>query len=147
LKARSISVEGMDGATMKVKGNELKMDEKLELMSDTIELLSPKGSIVLAEDVHIDGKLVKLNCKPKPPDPTKEQEKLPEEGIATFRVKRKADGSVPTGVTLMIGTPSGEVIEREADAEGKVEIKGKKGERFVLIGVRQGDHAFGHQKS
>jgi type VI secretion system secreted protein VgrG len=147
LTGKSISIEGADGASLKVKGHTLAMKDKLTLVSDTIELFSSKGSLVMEDEVHLDGKLVNLNCKPKAPDPKKEQAKLPEEGIVTFRVKQRTDGQPMNGVTMIIGTPSGEVIEREADAEGKVEIKGKKGERFMLIGVRYGDHVFGHQGS
>jgi len=85
LSGKSISIEGADGASLKVKGHTLAMKDKLTLASDTIELFSSKGSLVMEDEVHLDGKLVNLNCKPKAPDPKKEQEKLPEEGIVTMQ--------------------------------------------------------------
>ena len=147
LTGKSISLEGADGMSLKVKAHTLAINDKLTLTSETIELFSSKGSLVMEEEVHLDGKMVNLNCKPRAPDPKKEQEHLPEEGIVTFRVKRRSDGKPMNSVIMIISTPSGEVIEKEADAEGKVEIVGKKGERFMLIGVRYGDHVFGHQGS
>ena len=147
LSGKSISIEGADGMSLKVKDHTLDIKDKLTLTSDTIELFSSKGSLVMEEEVHLDGKMVNLNCKPKAPDPKKEQEHLPEEGIVTFRVKRRTDGRPMNNVTMIISTPSGEVVEKEADAEGKVQLVGKKGERFMLIGVRYGDHVFGHQGS
>jgi type VI secretion system secreted protein VgrG len=147
LTGKSISLEGADGMSLKVKDHTLELSDKLTLTSATIELFSSKGSLVMEEEVHLDGQMVNLNCKPKAPDPKKEQEHLPEEGIVTFRVKRRTDGKPMNNVTMIISTPSGEVVEKEADAEGKVELKGKKGERFMLVGVRYGDHVFGHQGS
>jgi type VI secretion system secreted protein VgrG len=143
LKAKSITIEGGEGAALAVKGHELKMGEDIQIVSDRVALFSSKGSLVMDDDVKIDGKLVKLNCEPKRPDPSEPTKDDPEDGVATFHIADRASGEPRAGVKLLIATPAGEVVEHETDSAGKVDIKGKKGEHYVLVSVRDGDHVLG----
>lgn len=143
LKAKSIALSGVDRASLTVKGHEIRMGEAIELVSDQIKLFSSKGSLIMDNDVCIDGKLVKLNCNPKTPDPSEPTEDEPDQGVATFQITHRASGEPREGVTLLIATPTGEIIERQTDADGKVQVEGKKGEHFVLVAVKEGDHGLG----
>jgi type VI secretion system secreted protein VgrG len=146
LKGKTVTIEGASGASMKVAGHSLKMDKKLTLASDAIELFASKSSLVMDDDVHLDGKTVNLNCKPKAPDREAEQASQPETGIVTFVLAKKSDKTPMTGVIAMIGTPSGEVIEKPVDRDGTVSIPGKKGEHYMIVGIRSGKHVFGHEQ-
>jgi hypothetical protein len=116
----------------------MKMGDTVEIKGDEIKLFSKDASIVLDDDANMDGKMVKLNCDPTRPALDNENDGPPETGTITFRAdpKFKSEDGVP--LTLVIATPTGETIERTADAAGEVKIEGKKGDHFVLIDVRKG---------
>ena len=143
IKGKTISIGGTDSVFFTVKGHEIRMGDALELVSDKICLSSTNASLVMEDDVNIDGRMVKINCKPKPLDLSVQTPSDPEEGIATFEIKNRVTGEPKVGVTLLIATPAGEVIERQTNSDGKVEIQGKKGEHFIVVGVKDGDHALG----
>jgi type VI secretion system secreted protein VgrG len=105
IKAPSVTVEG-GAVSMKGKGPEVRVGDKVEIISDRILLQAKEATIDLEHDARIDAKLVKLNCGPD-------------------RVKRDGEGAgdeqhaVIQVVHHMAGTPCERMKVTVADAKGK----------------------------
>ena len=122
------------------KGNTISIGEHIEFKGDLIKVISKKASIVMDDDVTIKGTKIKLNSgEPRPADD--KDDSAAELGDVIFHIdpKFKADGQGP--LTAIIATPSGDVVEKLVDANNEVKVQGKKGEHFVLLGVKCGDTA------
>jgi type VI secretion system secreted protein VgrG len=130
LKAAAVSCATEDNA--------LQMGETIQLKGKEVKLFSEDASVVLDKDAKIDGALVKLNCGKKRPPPKQDDLNPDEKGDIVFQVKSHVpdDGGEPP--ILVIATPEGKLIEKQADADGKVTLEGKKGDRFHLVDVRRG---------
>jgi hypothetical protein len=107
---------------------------------------APPARLFLDTEAHLDGVLVKLNCGPLgggSGSPIKEQDPT---GPVRFTVLR--DGIPPeiTSVTLVIATPTGEVVERVCEVGGSVTMEGKVGEVFTVVETRVGDATVPVQK-
>jgi type VI secretion system secreted protein VgrG len=97
---------------------------------------APPARLFLDTEAHLDGALVKLNCGPlgggggspiKDPDET---------GAVTFTVEQRGLAPDVASVTLVIATPSGEIVERECPVGGTVEMQGRIGEVFTVVEAR-----------
>jgi type VI secretion system secreted protein VgrG len=128
-------------------GNALDLGEAVQLKGDAIKLFSKDGSLVMDDDVKIDGRFVKLNCDKKRPPPRKESDGPEELGEITFRVDPQFESDDKAPITLVIATPDGTTIEKEADAAGEVKLQGKKGGHYVLVDVRKGKHSLSKRQS
>jgi type VI secretion system secreted protein VgrG len=144
LKAASIQIEGVDDVTLGVGETELKLDDKASLKSPEIELATSDSSLLLDGDAWVQGGKVYLNCKQ-----LQGKRNAPEAsstpGQITFQVKPPDGYDGP--LILVIQTPTGEVIEREADGNNQVVLDGEEGDQFRLIEVRRGDEVLQHLKS
>ncbi len=88
---------------------------------------------------RLDGPLVKLNCEPLgggSGSPIKDPD---EKGVVTFTVLREGIAADVDAVTLVIATPSGEVVERVCPVGGSVTMEGTKGDVFTVVETRVGD--------
>jgi hypothetical protein len=97
------------------------------------------GKLFLDAEAHLDGALVKLNCGSGGGAAAKVLHGADEKGTVRFAVLREGVPADVTAVTLVIATPSGEVVERTCPVGGSVEMEGKKGEVFTLVETRIGD--------
>ncbi len=85
---------------------------------------------------------MKIKLNSGEPRATGDEDDSPAElGDVIFHIdpKFKMEGQGP--LTAIIATPSGDVIEKLVDASNQVKVQGKKGEHFVLLGVKCGDTA------
>jgi type VI secretion system secreted protein VgrG len=96
------------------------------------------GKLFLDAEAHLDGALVKLNCGPKGGAGGSVIRADEEVGTARFTVSREGIPPEITTVTLIIATPTGEVVQRECPVGGTVTMEGKKGEVFTLVETRLG---------
>jgi type VI secretion system secreted protein VgrG len=96
------------------------------------------GRLFLDADAHLDGAYVKLNCGPMGGAGGSVIRAEEETGTARFTVSREGIPPEIASVTLVIATPSGEVVERECPVGGTVTMEGKKGEVFTLVETRLG---------
>lgn len=122
------------------QGNTIRLGEHIEIKGDLVQVISKKASIVMDDDVTIKGTKIKLNSgEPRPAE--SKDDSAAELGDVIFQIdpKFKAEGQGP--LTAIIATPSGDVIEKLVDANNEVKVQGKKGEHFVLLGVKCGDTA------
>ena len=119
------------------KENSMKMGDTIEIKGEEIKLFSKSGSLVLDEEAKLDGKMVKLNCDPARPTPDVTEDAPREKGLITFRVDPHLESDQP--FTMIIQTPTGELIEKQTDSNREVQIDGFKGDRYTLVEVRQGD--------
>ena len=124
-----------DGET----ASSLVLEGAASLSGGTATVASGQGGIlVLDADAKLNGALVKLNCDAadaggaeKIVDPTKV-------GVATFKVLPDRFPPGTTTVTLVVQSPSGELLERECAVGGTVTFEGHPGERFTLVEMRVG---------
>lgn len=104
------------------------------------------GKLFLDADAHLDGTLVKLNCGPMGGGGADVLREKDQTGPVKFTVLREGIAPEVSSVTLVIATPSGEVVERECPVGGSVTMEGKKGEVFTVVETRIGDKAVPVQK-
>jgi type VI secretion system secreted protein VgrG len=124
----------------KGKENTVSLGDHIEIKGDLVKVISKKASIVVDEDVTIKGTKIKLNSgEPRPTDD--KDESTAEVGDVIFHIDPKLDTAGHGPLTAIIATPSGDVIEKPVDANNQVTVSGKKGEHFVLLGVKSGDTA------
>jgi type VI secretion system secreted protein VgrG len=97
------------------------------------------GKLFLDAEAHLDGALVKLNCGAGGGTGAKVLHETEEKGTVRFAVAREGLPPDVTSVTLVIATPSGEVVERACPVGGSVEMAGKKGDVFTVVETRVGD--------
>ena len=145
LTAPLVTLAAAQGLACTGKDNTLKMGETIEIKGNEIKLFSKNGSLVLDEDAKLDAKLVKLNCDPDRPKPDEKKDEPKEKGIITFRVDPHLDSDQP--FTLIIQTPTGELIEKQTDANREVKIDGFKGDHYTLVEVRQGSQSLSKKPS
>jgi type VI secretion system secreted protein VgrG len=144
LDAKSFKVETTDSMQLGVKGTELKLDDKAKLISSEIELVSSGASLLLDSDAWLQGGQVYLNCKKlaakrNAPTATTNPGKL------TFKVQ-PPQGYTGT-LTLVLASPTGEVIEKQTDGNYEVTLDGEDGDSYTLLEVRQGDETLQHLKT
>lgn len=96
------------------------------------------GKLFLDAEAHLDGALVKLNCGAGGGAGAKVLHDTEEKGTVRFAVLREGLPPDVTSVTLVIATPSGEVVERACPVGGSVEMEGKKGDVFTIVETRIG---------
>ncbi|WP_394830819.1 hypothetical protein LVJ94_30350 [Pendulispora rubella] len=79
----------------------------------------------------------------------KAEERTPEAGapsvetdIVVFHAVRDVDGSPVPGAIMMIRKPDGSVVREVAGNDGKVQLRGRQGERFTLLSVSEDDAPF-----
>ena len=129
-----------EGLVCKGKENTISIGDHIEIKGDLVKVISKKASIVLDEDVNIKGTKIKLNSgDPRPTDAP--EDSAAETGDVVFHIEPKFDTAGQGPLTAIIATPSGDVIEKPVDANNQVTVRGKKGEHFVLLGVKSGDTA------
>ena len=104
------------------------------------------GKLYLDADAHLDGALVKLNCGPMGGAGGKVVREQEEKGPVTFTVLREGIPPEVSTVTLVVATPTGEVVERQCAVGGSVSFEGKKGEVFTVVETRIGEKAVSVQK-
>ena len=94
------------------------------------------ATLVLDADAKLDGALVKLNCGGEAGGGAKPFSDDERRGTVRYRVLR--DGLPPdvANVTLVVSTPSGEIVERECPVGGEVEFVGRPNESFLLLETR-----------
>jgi hypothetical protein len=115
----------------------LAYDGTFSMLAETITLASvPGASLVLDADAKLDGALVKLNCGGAGAGGRGEPGLVGETGEAVFRLD---SAGIPPGspFVFVIGTPEGERLEREIVPGGEIRMKGRPGDRFVLIEARR----------
>lgn len=97
------------------------------------------GKLFLDAEAHLDGSLVKLNCGAGGGAGAKVLHDTEEKGTVRFAVLREGLPPDVTSVTLVIATPSGEVVERTCLVGGSVEMEGQKGDVFTIVETRIGN--------
>ena len=101
---------------------------------------APPARLFLDTEAHLDGVLVKLNCGPlgggggRPDQGTRARR-----AWCAFNVLREGLGEDVQSVTLVIATPSGEIVERVCPVGGSVTMEGKVGDVFTVVETRVGD--------
>jgi type VI secretion system secreted protein VgrG len=100
---------------------------------------SPPARLFLDTEAHLDGVLVKLNCGPMGGGSGTPITETDEKGVATFTVLRQGFAKNVDAVTLVIATPSGEIVERQCPVGGSVTLEGRTGEVFTVVETRIGD--------
>jgi type VI secretion system secreted protein VgrG len=140
ITAPKLELAVTESLTCTGKENTISIGEHIEIKGDLVKVISKKASVVMDDDVTIKGTKIKLNSgEPRPAD---DKDDSPAElGDVIFHIdpKFKTDGQGP--LTAIIATPSGDVVEKLVDANNEVKVQGKKGEHFVLLGVKCGDTA------
>jgi type VI secretion system secreted protein VgrG len=96
------------------------------------------GKLFLDAEAHLDGALVKLNCGAGGGAGAKVLHETEEKGKVRFAVLREGLPPEIMSVTLVIATPSGEVVERTCPVGGIVEMEGKRGDVFTVVETRVG---------
>ena len=104
------------------------------------------GKLFLDAEAHLDGALVKLNCGAGGGPGAKVLHEAEEKGTVRFAVLREGLPPDVASVTLVIATPTGEVVERTCPVGGSVEMEGKKGDIFTVVETRIGDKLVALQK-
>lgn len=104
------------------------------------------GKLFLDSEAHLDGALVKLNCAPAGGAGGERIGDDHQKGSVAFTVS--PDG-VPQGVqsvTLVIATPTGDVVERVCAVGGTAVMEGSAGDVFTVVETRVGDKKVALQK-
>lgn len=135
IQADKIDVSVKDALSTKAKSIALAAKETLEVQGKKVTAASDGASLVLDSDAWLDGANVYLNCKGIKPKPIKDDEP-PKKGKVTFKVDPPPGMEGP--FTLVISTPTGEVVEKQTDGSNKVELDGLEGEEFTLVAVKKG---------
>jgi len=110
-------------------------DGAFAFAAETITLASKAGaSLVLDADAKLDGALVMLNCGGASAGGVAPGV-VDEDGEAVFVLD---PAGLPPGEahTFVIAAPDGERLEREVLPGGEIRLRGRPGERFVLVEVR-----------
>lgn len=139
LTAPLVTLIAAQGLACTGKENSMKMGDAIEIKGDEVKLFSKSSSLVLDEEAKLDGKMVKLNCDPSRPKADVPSDAPREKGLITFRVDPHLESDQP--FTMIIQTPTGELIEKQTDSNREVHIDGFKGDRYTLVEVRQGDQS------
>jgi hypothetical protein len=100
---------------------------------------APPARLFLDTKAHLDGDQVLLNCGPMGGGAGKDMGDPEEKGVVTFTVLREGVAADVDSVTLVIATPSGDVVERMCQVGGSVTMEGKKGDVFTVVETRVGD--------
>ncbi|HSN99388.1 MAG TPA: hypothetical protein VLS89_13925, partial [Candidatus Nanopelagicales bacterium] len=134
LKAKQVLVEAEDDVTVQRADSKIKVGEAVEAESATVKLttssaslkLDPGGAELRGNPVALKGPENAQRSRPESQDATP--------GEARFKVEPPSGHEGP--LTLVIATPSGEMIERQTDGNHEVVLEGFEGEEFEIVEVR-----------
>jgi type VI secretion system secreted protein VgrG len=104
------------------------------------------GRLFLDAEAHLDGALVKLNCGPSGGADAHVIHETEQSGTAQFTILPEGAPPGVTSVTLVIATPTGEVVERTCPVGGTVQMTGNPGDVFALVETRIGDQSVAAHK-
>jgi hypothetical protein len=133
-------VQGPEGSESPAAS--LVLEGGASLSGGTATVASGQGGIlVLDADAKLNGALVKLNCDAADAGGAEKIVDTTKVGVATFKVLPDRFPPGTTTVTLVVQTPSGELVERACAVGGTVTFEGHPGERFTLVEMRAGSTA------
>lgn len=135
IQADNIDVVVKELMKAKTKKSELWAKETIDSQGKKIKAVSKGASLVLETDAELDGKNVLLNCKGQKPKPIKDDEP-PKKGKVTFQVEPPPGFKGP--FTLVIQTPTGQIVEKKTDADNKVQLDGDENEEWTLVEIKKG---------
>ena len=138
LKSPKLTVIAGEELFARGKEHEIALGDHLEIRGEDVRLLAKGSQLLLNDDATLSGRQVMLNGeKPKPGE--KDLSESEEKGTITFRVKPHFEVAPGDKLVAVIATPTGEVVEREVDANMEARLEGRKGDRFTLVDVRKGE--------
>lgn len=134
IRGPSIKIVGDDEVVATTGVSVITLDDSSATVKSTEVVAKSDGaSMVLDGDAHLDGGRVLLNCGGRSVASQSDSSSVTI-GEVSLQV------AVPEGtegpVTLVIGTPTGEVVERSGGSNHEVRLQGAPGERFTLLEVR-----------
>jgi type VI secretion system secreted protein VgrG len=135
ITTKKLTLTATEGLSCVGPGNQITMTDHLEMRADELKFYSRNGSFIMDDEAKLDAKQVKLNCDPDRPKPDKKEDGPKETGTIVFKLDPKLEMAPADRFTMRIATPTGEVIEKEADANHEVHIEGEKGDRYTLVEV------------
>jgi type VI secretion system secreted protein VgrG len=138
ISAPSVELAVGEKLTCSGKENTITIDDHIEIKGDLVKILAAKASVVLEEEAIVRGAKIKLTSGESTPPPD-ESDDSPDLGDVIFHLDPSFDPGAKGPLTAIIATPTGEVIEKVADANNDVKVQGRKGDHFVLLGVRCGE--------
>jgi type VI secretion system secreted protein VgrG len=145
IKAPKVTLEAAEGLSCSSPVGSMSIDDHLEFRADEIKLFSKNGSLIMDDDAKLDAKLVKLNCDPERPKPNPPKEGDDNKGKIVFKVDPHFEPKPGDSFTLLIATPTGDVVEKETDANFEVHIEGEIGDRYTLVDVRKDGKSVGRR--
>lgn len=146
LSSPTLELKGSKGLSLIHEDGEntsgLVMNGSATLTGKTVGVESSQGGkLLLDSEAKLNASLVKLNCGEKQGPPETEEDDDAERD-AVFELPANELPPDVTEVILLIATPTGEIREERCAAGGKVTLKGRRGEKFVVRGMRVGDRTF-----
>lgn len=117
------------------------VDDAIELSSNTVFVRGKSSLLELTDDARLLGRTIKLTGPVQRPVERTERTN-DEPGEAVFRVQAPEDFNGP--LVLRIASSTGEILERDADANREVRLPAKLGETYTLVEVRRGDQVLTH---
>jgi type VI secretion system secreted protein VgrG len=142
VRAKQITFEGTEGITLVRGTSSVKIEDAIEIQSDTVKLTAQAASLTLNQNAELLGTQIKLKNSSSAQASQRDRENAPA-GQARFRVEGPPGFTGP--FTVVVALPTGEVVERETDASGEVVLDGVEGDRFEIVELRYGSQRLSHE--
>lgn len=119
LDAPKLVLRGRESLSAKGKGPSLELNEKAELVSKEVKILTEKAELTLNRDAELKGENIKLA---KPADPPEKGVKDPEKKTKPFKIKVADAMHEPYADRHYVLLAGSEKLEGETGADGDIDV-------------------------